>query len=83
MSAHVAEEPIAQKIRRAFTEEQNAWRTAGGIARATGLPFEEVESFIKEHSDLFTVSEIAPAGTPLYRIRTNWPPHPLGSPYGR
>ena len=83
MSAHVVDEPAVEKIRKAFAEEQNAWRTVGGIARATGLSAEAIESFIKVHPDLFTESEIAPAGTPLYRIRTNWPPHPHGSPSGR
>jgi hypothetical protein len=73
MSVHLLGDAIAQKILKAFASEQNSWRTAGGIARATGLTPEAVKSFIGEHHDLFTESEIAPGGIPLYRVKEPFP----------
>jgi len=69
MTYNLLDDPIGQRIVRAVGPRHNSWRTPGGIARASRLSLEEVESYISAHSDLFSRSEIAPGGTPLYCLK--------------
>jgi hypothetical protein len=57
---------IGARIAAAFAGERNRWRTLGGVARATGLTLEAVESYLKAHPEEFRQSRLKPAGEPLY-----------------
>ncbi|MBM4038407.1 MAG: hypothetical protein FJ290_07825 [Planctomycetes bacterium] len=69
MRAELPDDALGQRIARVFASEGNAWRSPGGIARMLGLPTHAVEAYLREHSQLFTKSEISPGGTDLYRLR--------------
>ena len=46
------------------------WRTAWGIAQSIHYSEDAIAIVLKENSDLFEVSPLAPAGISLYRPRT-------------
>ena len=62
------EDPTASRILRAFSHPHDLWRTPGGIARETGLPFHTVQLYLRDHPDLFRLSPLVPGGTPLYSL---------------
>ena len=65
------QEAIGMRILGAFQRTNDGWRTAGGVARDSGLPFEAVQSYLRSHPDLFETSSIAPAGMILYALRVD------------
>ena len=65
------QETIEARILQAFPRHDAGWRTAGGVARDSGLPFEAVQSYLRSHPDLFETSSIAPAGMILYALRVD------------
>jgi len=62
-------EPLGQQILAAFRPGHEDWRTAGGIARATGLSRESVESYVRGNPEVFEVSPLKPGGLCLYGLR--------------
>lgn len=69
--APVRQEAIAARILAAFPRRDDGWRTAGGVARDSGLPYEAVQSYLRSRPDLFETSPISPAGMTLYSLRTD------------
>lgn len=61
-------DPIGSRILRAFSDPHDLWRTPRGIAREAGLCLGTVQSYIRDHADLFRLSPIAPSGMPLYSL---------------
>ena len=53
----------------AFLPKKARWRTAGGIARESGLTEIEVVQFIGDNQDWFVTSDIKPGGRSLWGIR--------------
>ena len=53
-------DPLGFQILEAFRGPCTSWRTAGGIARQTGLPLNTVQSYFQAHRDLFVQSPLAP-----------------------
>jgi len=62
-------DPLGFQILETFRGPRTSWRTAGGIARQTGLPLNTVQSYFQAHRDLFVQSPLAPGGMPLYSLR--------------
>ena len=60
-------DPIGQRIYESFGPTHNQWRSLGGIQRYSGLPHDQVLSYINQHADSFIQSPICPSGIPLYR----------------
>ena len=60
---------IGKRLVAAFGGDGGEWRTAGGIARETGLSKNTVEEYIQTNPRCFVRSRIAPAGKSLYAIR--------------
>jgi hypothetical protein len=58
---------VGQQILKAFTDP-NDWRTPGGIARATGLDPQAVESYIQQHASIFMEFPMSPNNRPLYGL---------------
>ena len=56
-----------KKILGAFNKEFKRYRTAGGVAKETGLPIEEVIEYLEEHPDTFRLCNLRPAGCKLYQ----------------
>ena len=48
-----------QRIMRAFRGPDKAWRTAGGIARETGLSLTAVQEYIDAHPEYFIEDTLA------------------------
>jgi len=61
-------DPTGSRILRALSDPHDLWRTPRGIARETGLPLGTVQSYLRDHADLFRLSPIAPGGMPLYSL---------------
>ena len=61
-------DPTGSRLLRAFSDPRDLWRTPRGIARETGLPLNMVQSYLRDHADLFRLSPIAPSGMPLYSL---------------
>ena len=47
----------------------NDWRTVEGIARAVGMPEENVRSYLDSHPELFECSPTEFLGQKLYRAK--------------
>ncbi len=63
------QQALAARILGAFQRTNDGWRTVGGVARDSGLPFEAVQTYLRSHPELFETSSIAPAGMALYALR--------------
>ncbi len=66
------QDEAGRKILSAFSGPQDDWRTPGGIARQAGILVEQVESYIREYSDMFMISNLTVSGSALYALRENW-----------
>jgi len=65
------QETIEARILEAFPRHDAGWRTAGGVARDSGLPYEAVLSYLRSHPHLFETSSLSPSGMTLYSLRVD------------
>ena len=65
------EDLIGAKIMEAFLGPHSTWRTAGGIARDSGLTTDEVRDYISTHQDYFVQPSLTLGGTPVYTVHEN------------
>jgi len=63
---------VGLQILKAFHGPNDTLRSPGGIARDTGLPLNEVNSYLEQHSKLFEKFPLKPGGTTLYSLKPAW-----------